>query len=221
MFTVDDDTPRAPDERLARAINSKLPADVLITHAERVGDAFEPISDCRAKGYRYSMHSGPERPMWSRRRVWWTYEALDAERMQQAATHLVGTHDFASFAAASHGRESTVRTIFGCTVHSSSGEGGGTLIEIDVWGNGFLYNMVGIIAGTLMEVGRGRFTPDDVAAMIDAKDRASAGPTLGPAGLCLQWIEYPDFVCGERPECQIVDHADTQPATIIEEDTGK
>lgn len=196
-LTVEDDAGRPPDERLAAAINAKLPADVLVRECVRTRDDFQPITDCASKGYRYTIHSGPVRPLWTRREVWWTYEKLEAEAMRTAGALLVGQHDFASFAAAAHGRESTVRTIFSCDVTESPGEHKGTRrIALDVSGDGFLYNMVRIIAGTLMEVGRGRFPPGEIKEMLLARDRAAAGPTLGPAGLSLEWIRYPDFTCG-------------------------
>ncbi|MEM9083076.1 MAG: tRNA pseudouridine synthase A [Planctomycetota bacterium] len=200
-FAVEEETPRPPDEKIRRAINSKLPEDVLITQIERTHDDFDPISDCTSKGYRYTIHSGPDRPLWGRRFVWWTYEHLDGALMNEAAQHLVGTHDFATFAAVAHGRESTVRTIHHCSVTAEPAESpDGSLLTISVSGDGFLYNMVRIIAGTLMEAGRGRFEPEDMITIRDAADRARGGPTLGPSGLRLEWIEYPEFVVGEKWE---------------------
>ena len=197
-FTVEGEGRRPPDATLSRAINAKLPDDVLVTEIVRTEDTFRPISDCVSKGYRYSIHAGPERPLWDRRFVWWTYETLDPALMHHGAQHMVGEHDFASFAAAHHGRESTVRTVFACDVRRREGTDT-PIIDIDVSGNGFLYNMVRIIAGTLMEVGRGRFESGEVSRIIEARDRAAAGPTLGPSGLCLRWIEYPGVVVGEGP----------------------
>ncbi|MEM1167303.1 MAG: tRNA pseudouridine synthase A, partial [Planctomycetota bacterium] len=200
-FTVEGEGGRPPDERLARALNSSLPGDVLVVEAARVEETFDPIGECRAKGYRYLIHAGPTRPLWDRARVWWTYESLEIDRMSQAAVHLVGEHDFASFAAAAHGRESTIREIFACTVQDVPGAQAddSRIIAIDVSGNGFLYNMVRIIAGTLMDVGRGRFEPGEIPAMLAARDRAATGPTLGPAGLRLEWIDYGAFTCGTKP----------------------
>ena len=99
-------------------------------------------------------------------------------------------HDFEAFAQAKHGRESTVRTVFACTVNESDD---GT-VSFDVSGNGFLYNMVRIIAGTLMEVGRGKIAPEQIPLILESKDRKNAGPTLPPQGLRLEWIRY-----GDRP----------------------
>jgi tRNA pseudouridine38-40 synthase len=98
----------------------------------------------------------------------------------------VGEHDFASLTRLHHGRESTVREVFSCDVTRPAEH----RIAIDVSGNGFLYNMVRIIAGTLMEVGRGKWGPDEIPAILEARDRTAAGPTLPPEGLCLMWIRY-------------------------------
>jgi tRNA pseudouridine38-40 synthase len=118
--------------------------------------------------------------------VFATPYALDVARMQRAAAHLVGTYDCVAFAQINHGRSTTVRTIYGCTVHG----GPGRRIEIEIAGSGFLYNMVRIVAGTLLEVGRGRIEPGDIPAIIESRDRRRAGPTLPPQGLCLRWIWY-------------------------------
>ncbi len=178
-----------PDAML-RAINSRLPADALVTGIEEVDATFEPISQAQRKSYRYSIHHGhPKnvlRPLWDRHFFTKVHYALDPERMQQAAAHLVGEHDFASFTRLHHGRESTVRTVESCEIV----QGDDHRMYIDVTGPGFLYNMVRIIAGTLVEVGRGKCEPNDVMNILAARDRAAAGPTMPPEGLCLMWIVY-------------------------------
>lgn len=182
-----------PDDRMARAINSRLPEDVVVRHALRVADDFDPIADCVLKGYRYSFFVSRNRPLWNRRFVQHVHEDLDAGAMRTAARHLVGEHDFAAFAAAGHGRESTVRTIVLCDVTerpATNEDPEARLIAVDVAADGFLWNMVRIIAGTLFDVGRGRLTPEQVGAAIDSGDRRQAGPTLPPAGLCLEWAHY-------------------------------
>jgi tRNA pseudouridine38-40 synthase len=108
--------------------------------------------------------------------------------MRSAAGRIVGEHDFAAFAHAQHGRESTVRRVHACEVTSLPED----RVAIDVSGNGFLYNMVRIIAGTLVEVGRGRIEPAAIATILASKDRSAAGPTLPPVGLRLRWIQYPE-----------------------------
>lgn len=174
-------------DRLIRAINARLPADVLVTHAQVVSDTFNPITDCTSKAYSYSIHTGPIRPLFDRNLVHCVYDPLNIAAMQAAAKHLVGEHDFVSFAALHHGRASTVRTVFSCDVTSNESP---NRVRIDITGNGFLYNMVRIIAGTLVEVGRGRMSPDAIPEILAKKDRRAAGPTLPGSGLCLEWIRY-------------------------------
>lgn len=179
-----------PVERLARAVTSRLPDDIQVLDAKEVPDSFNPIGDCTAKGYRYRIahgHDLPKRkPLFDRCYTAWIAEPLDPVPMHEAAQHLVGEHDFASFTRLHHGRESTVRTVDECSVSAISRH----RLRINVSGNGFLYNMVRIIAGTLVEVGRGKFKPDDVPTILATRDRAAAGPTLPPEGLCLMWIRY-------------------------------
>ncbi|MEM8836014.1 MAG: tRNA pseudouridine synthase A [Planctomycetota bacterium] len=191
-FTCAHDTPRPPDERLALAINARLPGDVLVTRVVRTRGDFEPVTDCVSKGYRYTFDIGEQRPLFDRMRAYHVRYPLDIDRMQGGARALVGTHDFEAFAAASHGRESTVRTIHDCAVTRD-----GRRVHLDVSGDGFLYNMVRIIAGTLLEVGRGRMDSSDIAHALESRDRAHAGPTLAPHGLCLMWMRYPEDP--ERP----------------------
>ena len=188
---------------LLRAVNSRLPGDVVVTGASIVHDEFDPTRDCIAKGYRYTLHVMPQdgqsatlRPLWDRSRVFFTYYALDVAAMQAAAAHLVGEHNFAAVASIHHGRTSTVRTIHDCTVTAEPAPAdpiatGATRVLIDVSGNGFLYNMVRIIAGTLMEIGRGRISADAMPEILASADRHRAGPTLPPQGLRLEWIRYP------------------------------
>lgn len=182
---------------LVRALNAKLPRDVLVTGARVVPEGFDPIGWAVRKRYTYVFASGPVRPLFDRRTVFHTWYELDADRMRSAAEVLVGRHDFAGFAAASHGRRSTVRTIFdAAVVELPTGAAAGGLedgcrrIAVSVEGDGFLYNMVRIIAGTMMEVGRGKMGPDHVARALAEADRRLAGPTLPPQGLRLDWVEH-------------------------------
>lgn len=199
-------------ETLIKALNSKLPPDVLVTGAEIVAHDFNPIGGALEKEYTYSILSGRVRPLWDRSYIHHTWYELDLARMQRAAAALTGEHDFAAFAQIDHGRTTTVRRIFRCEVESASlsppGERAGvrgaplpssagsrlpnpdSRLVIRVSGSGFLYNMVRIIAGTLLEVGRGRIEPGDIPAIIASGDRKRAGPTLPPQGLRLEWVRY-------------------------------
>ncbi len=179
-----------PMERLALALNARLPQDVCVLEARPAPDSFDPISWCTSKCYRYQIAHGTREPdirlLFERRTVWRTWFNLDIARMQAAAAQLAGTHDFASFAQANHGRQSTVRTIHGCSVwQPSPGR-----ITIEVAGSGFLYNMVRIIAGTLVEVGRGQLEPAVVGQALQTVNRDLVGPTLPPHGLRLEWAAY-------------------------------
>ena len=205
--------------RLVHAINSRLPADVEARSVEIVRCGFDAIRDAKSKIYRYRIFNTDRRPLEWRRCVWHCWHRLDVDAMQNAAQRFVGKHDFAGFAAAGHGRQTTVRQILACTVKSvarleaisvSDAEVVGSLmvpgtpgvpgvplgnaeiplIDIEVHGTGFLYNMVRIMAGTLVEVGRGRFTPDIVDDVLKYGDRSQAGPTLPPQGLRLEKIYY-------------------------------
>lgn len=186
---------RIPVDRLPWAINARLPQDVQVREPRVVRDDFDPISDARTKGYRYSivLPHDAERlpPIFDLRFAWWQVHRLDLDLMRAAAGRLVGEHDFAAFAHVAHGRESTVRRVTQCTVTSPRP---GT-IWIDVAGTGFLYNMVRIIAGSLVEVGRGHRSADDLSKALATGDRTLTGQTLPPQGLCLRWIHY-----GERDE---------------------
>ena len=181
-------------DRLMLAINGQLPEDVRIVRAEQVQHGFDPIGDTLAKGYRYTLVRAMQAPLWERRYVYHIQrrDALDTAAMAAAAAELVGTHDFAAFAAAGHGRLSTIRRVDHCAVSAVPlADGSGERIELDISGNGFLWNMVRIIAGTLVDVGLRRRTAEHVRQALADQDRRKAGPTLGPQGLCLMWIEYP------------------------------
>jgi len=176
---------RVPVERMTMAINSRLPDDVEVRQAEVVGSEFDAIRCAVTKQYTYTIHNIDERPLGLRHLVYHYRHALDADVMDAAAKRLVGEHDFEGFSAAGHGRESTVRTIHRCDVKRDGGQ-----VVITIEGNGFLWNMVRIIAGTLIEVGRGRFEPDHIDEILRTADRQLAGPTLPPQGLCLEWIKH-------------------------------
>jgi tRNA pseudouridine38-40 synthase len=186
-FTSDQEI---PPERIVPAINSRLPDDVQIRAAEFASPEFDPIKDATSKWYRYRLKHGKRGrvrpPLFNRKLVTFVQRVLDAERMQRAAQHLVGTHDFASLSKRDHGRETTIRTIHRCSVTATSRH----RLHIDVEGDGFLYNMVRIIAGTLVEIGYGKRDADDIPAILEARDRDAAGPTLPPNGLCLMCIHY-------------------------------
>ncbi len=177
---------RIPLDRLPMAINSRLPNDVEIREAVIVDNDFDAISGAKEKQYRYRIWNSTHRPLALRHTVYHCWLNLDLDRMRDAAGRLIGTHDFESFANTAHGRTTTVRTITDCRVEP----GDDPELHVIVAGTGFLYNMVRIIVGTLIEVGRGHWEPDHVDALLAEPDRAKAGPTIEPGGLCLEWIRY-------------------------------
>jgi tRNA pseudouridine38-40 synthase len=187
-----------PVKKLPRAISSRLSDDVQVRKAEIVPDDFDPIRGAIAKGYRYRIAFGcrpGKSPLFGRNFITTTAYRLDPALMNDAARELMGEHDFASFTRIAHGRESTVRTIYDCRVTEIGKRG----CQIDVAGNGFLYNMIRIIAGTLLEIGRGKIDPEEIGKILKARDRNAAGPTLPPNGLCLMWIKYPELPGAARP----------------------
>jgi tRNA pseudouridine38-40 synthase len=172
-----------PPESLRLAVNARLPADILVRAIDPVPPTFDAITSTVSKRYQYAIWHTANRPPLFADLVWHRWQKLDVAAMAAAAALLVGTHDFASFAKPGHGRENTVRTVHQCTIHHRPPK-----LIIGVAGSGFLWQMIRIIVGTLVEVGLGRRQPSDIAAMLAAKDRAAAGPTAPPHGLYLQWI---------------------------------
>lgn len=181
----DTDQIQIPAEGLRRAVNARLPEDVLIRAIEPVDDSFDAIASTVSKRYQYFVWNTDDRPVFFADLAWHRWQRLDAEAMSAAAAVLVGEHDFASFAKPGHGRENTVRRVLSCDVSRR-----GPRLVIGVEGTGFLWNMVRIIVGTLVDVGLGRFSPTDVAGMLAARDRRSAGGTAPAHGLYLQWIKF-------------------------------
>lgn len=188
-------------EKLVKAVNGRLPRDVWVRSAEVVGDDFNVIGGATSKEYTYTIACGEARPIFGRRYVWHTWYDLDVAKMHEAARVLIGEHDFAGFAQINHGRKTTVREIFDCSVEEIDGGNdvvgiggdGVKLVRVRVSGSGFLYNMVRIVAGTLVEVGRGKMSVDDVRRVVAEADRLSnRGMTLPPMGLRLEWIRYGD-----------------------------
>lgn len=176
-----------PMERLPLALNSFLPADIAVSGACVVPDDFDARFDCTKKEYVYYIHPSALRSPFLSRYAYRYDFPLNQERMQQAAQYLIGTHDFAAFRSQGTPVKSTVRTIFWCEVFST-----GERIGIRVCGDGFLYNMVRTIAGTLLYVGGGKFAPGDIPAILRAGLRENAGPTLPACGLFLNrlWYEH-------------------------------
>ena len=171
--------------KFANAVNARLPEDIRIMGSREVDAGFHPRKCASEKTYRYSiMNTRTEVPM-KRLYSHHVYVPLDADRMNEAAQMLAGEHDFASFCSIHTQARSTVRRIISISVQRDADE-----ISITVTGNGFLYNMVRIISGTLIEVGRGKLEPEQIHSILEEKNRNTAGPTAPAAGLTLIEVKY-------------------------------
>jgi tRNA pseudouridine38-40 synthase len=176
---------RLNPETLQRAVNANLPDDVVVRQAEDVHQAFDANRDAVRKLYRYVIRDNPIPDPFLRRHAYWIRQQLDAQEMARAAQSLVGQHDFHSFESEWPNRASSVRTITHLSVNRA-----GESIWIDVEADGFLYNMVRAIAGTLINVGRGFWPESKVADILAAEDRKVAGPTAPACGLFLMRVTY-------------------------------
>ena len=176
---------RVPTAKLVKAINAFLPPDVVVSAADDVPQAFDANRDAKRKLYRYVIHDGPVAEIFLRRYCCHSRKRLDAATMARAATALRGRHDFHSFETEWPNRLSSVRTITHLAVNRM-----GDWIWLDVEADGFLYNMVRAIAGTLMNVGRGYWPEAEVAEILRAEDRTRAGPTAPAQGLFLMRVTY-------------------------------
>ena len=187
VFVFDTES-RIPPEKFTYALNARLPEDIRIQDSEEVPLTFHPRHQDTVKTYEYRILNRKLPLPEYRLHTHFTYEALNIEKMQQACKFFIGEYDFASFCAAGSQVESTVREIYDLHVKKE-----GDLITISVTGNGFLYNMVRIIAGTLLKVGSGQFEPEDMEGIIQGRDRSLAGPTAPAKGLTLIEIRYPNY----------------------------
>jgi tRNA pseudouridine38-40 synthase len=176
---------RHPPEVFVKALNATLPPDVRIRGAWEMPQAFHATLDARGKLYRYVIDNDPIGDPFQRRYAYHVYQPLDVAAMQRAAEALRGRHDFHSFETNWPNRTSSVRTISQIAVSRVN-----SFVWIDVEADGFLYNMVRSIAGTLVLVGKGRWAESRVAEALAAEDRREAGPTAPPQGLFLVSVRY-------------------------------
>ena len=183
---VFDTNSRIPGEKFSFALNQRLPDDIRIQRSDEVADDWHPRFQDTVKTYEYFFLNrripDPMRRLYS----YFIYYPMDVENMQKAADYLIGEHDFKSFCTPRTQVRSTVRTIYDLTLTKEGDE-----IRMRITGNGFLYNMVRIIAGTLARVGTGLYTPERVKEILEAKDRNVSGPKAPPQGLTLISIAYP------------------------------
>ena len=173
-------------DKIAYALNARLPKDIRIQKSEEVSIDFHPRYDKNRKKYSYKILNNPvEMPIY-REYTYHVYGTLNMGLMRKAAQYLIGEHDFKAFCSVNTQVESTIRTIYDISITKNDDN----IISIDIEGNGFLYNMVRIIVGTLLEVGIGKMDVERVKEILDSKDRKNAGPTAPARGLILEWILY-------------------------------
>jgi len=165
-------------------VNCLLPPDIAVVSAEEVAGDFNPRHDAKGKHYRYTLRTASRRSPLSRLSVWHLREKLDLELMRQGAALFVGEHDFAAFRTSGCAAKTTLRRIDSVVISVA-----GDLVYIDVIGSGFMRNMVRIMVGTLVEIGKGRKQPEDVSRCLTVPG-AKAGPTAPPHGLCLMEVYY-------------------------------
>lgn len=183
---VFDTEARMPAEKMAIAVNQRLPEDIRVQSSEEVPADWHPRKQNAVKTYRYNiLNSRTEDPLRGRYSTFCRYP-LDVDVMEKTGQLLLGEHDFASFCAPRTQAKTTVRTIYRLRVSRDVDD----MVAIEISGSGFLYNMVRIIAGTLMQVGSGQISPDQVSEILERRDRRAAGPTAPARGLILQSICY-------------------------------
>jgi len=207
LCIFDTDSP-IPPEKFTAALKPYLPQNIVIRRSEEVSSSFHPRHCDSLKTYEYSFYRDALPNPLVRRYSALVYRPLNVEAMREAAAYLVGEHDFKSFCAAGSQALTTVRRIVSIDVRED-----GSFLRIRVQGTGFLYNMVRILAGTLLEVGLGRRQADTMQAVLAARERSAAGPTAPPEGLCLMRIDlYPEgFPAGLWKE-EAGEHEETLPS---------
>ncbi|HTU25374.1 MAG TPA: tRNA pseudouridine(38-40) synthase TruA [Pirellulales bacterium] len=173
---------------LLRALNAELPRDMAVAAVCDAAAGFHARRDARSKRYRYVVRDGRQPNVFERNYAWQIYERLDDERMARAARALVGTHDFTSFETQGSPRATSVRTVYALEVARDPADRDRLIVEVEA--NGFLYNMVRAIVGTLVEVGRGAHDEDWPAKVLAAAYRSAAGRTAPAQGLFLLWVKY-------------------------------
>ena len=184
-IAVFDTETRMPADKISYALNQRLPEDIKIQSSDEVDLDFHPRYCQTRKTYEYRIYHAPFPMPLHRMYAHFTYMKIDIEAMKEAAKYLIGTHDFKSFCSVNSQVKTTTRTLYEIKVLEQENE-----IVIRVVGNGFLYNMVRIIAGTLLEVGYGNKKPEDIITILEGCDRSLAGPTAPARGLTLISYAY-------------------------------
>ena len=179
---------RMSADKFAIAMNMHLPPDIRVLYSEASDPSFHARFSAKRKVYRYTVQLGPHADVFRRTTSLHLHYMPDTEAMQQAASYVIGTHNFNAFKCADSSMGNTVRTVF-----RSEWARDGNLLVYTVEGNGFLYNMVRILVGTMLEIGSGKRQPEDLLKAIESGQRTDAGATAPAHGLCLCRVVYPDF----------------------------
>lgn len=184
-----------PAEKFCYALNLILPKDIRIKDSAEVNASFHARFSAQAKEYRYTIYNNEHASALYNHISVHVRQKLNIEAMKRAASCFFGTHDFKAFMAAGSDVKDTVRTIYHIMITQDE-----PFITLDITGNGFLYNMVRIIAGTLMEAGKGRMSCEEIKGILEGKDRIYAGPTAAPRGLMLMKIYYGDYETDDKED---------------------
>ncbi len=174
-----------PVEKIPIALNTKLKRSIRILAAEEVDERFHSRYNCKKKTYKYVINNSANGTAIYRNLEYNFSQELNVDKMNEAVKYFIGEHDFKGFKASGTSSKSSVRTIYDAKVYKN-----GDRVNIELTGNGFLYNMVRIISGTLIDVGIGKILPEEVPDIINSKERTKAGKTLPPNGLYLVKVEY-------------------------------
>lgn len=174
-----------PDSAWVRGGNSNLPPEIAIQWAKPVDEQFHARFSALARSYRYVLYNHPVRPALASRHAGWIHLPLDIDAMRGGLAHLIGRHDFTSFRSSQCQAATPVRTIEQGTISVA-----GPYVIFDITADAFLHHMVRNIVGSLVYVGKGRFSPDWVGELLEKRDRSRAAPTISPAGLYLQSVRY-------------------------------
>jgi tRNA pseudouridine38-40 synthase len=173
------------ESEIQRYMNEYLPEDISVNEVRICSDRFHARYNALSKTYRYTCWVGDSKPVFDRKYVTILEREPDIDKMREASSYLVGTHDYKSFCGNTHMKKSTVRCVDTINIEKS-----GNYIRFYFHGNGFLQNMVRILTGTLLEVGYGNIAPAEVKDILEACDRQKAGPTARPEGLCMMKVDY-------------------------------
>jgi tRNA pseudouridine38-40 synthase len=195
-FSVDTEL---ADDVLGRALQANTPHDIYVLDCSEVSADFHPIRDAICKQYRYLIQDNNRHDVLARHYCWQIPYRLDVAAMQQAARQLIGTHDFACFEAAGSPRKDTIRTINRLSVTLDEQDGIRSIL-LEVSANGFLYNMVRNIVGSLVDIGRQSEAIEWLKQLLDSRDRSQAGPTAPAQGLTMTSVSYPDTILLQPPD---------------------